>query len=55
MMKYDKNGELFAEVDYKKCIFCNKCITACPYNVVEQKTPLAYKTMMKEIEKYNKE
>lgn len=55
MMKYDKNGELFAEVDYKKCIFCNKCITACPYNVVEQKTPLAYKSMMKEIEKYNKD
>ncbi|MBO5954400.1 MAG: DUF362 domain-containing protein [Clostridia bacterium] len=54
MMKYDKNGELYAEVDYKKCIFCNKCITACPYNVVEQKTPLAYKSMMKEMEKYNK-
>lgn len=55
MMKYDKNGELYAEVNYKKCIFCNKCIIACPYNVVEQKTPLAYKSMMKEIEKYNKE
>ena len=54
MMKYDKNGELYAEVDYKKCIFCNKCITACPYNVVEQKTPLAYKVMIREIEKYNK-
>ena len=55
MMKYDKQGELYAEIDYKKCIFCNKCITACPYNVVQQKTPHAYKTMMKEIEKYNKE
>ena len=55
MMKYDKNGELYAEIDYKKCIFCNKCITACPYSVVKQKTPLAYKSMMKEIEKHNVE
>jgi len=54
LMKYDKNGELYAEIDYKKCIFCNKCITACPYKVVEQKTPIAYKMMMKEIEKNNK-
>jgi len=55
MMKYDKRGELYAEIDHKKCIFCNKCLTACPYKVVKQKTPLAYKVMMKEIEKYNKE
>lgn len=54
MMKYDNNGELYAEIDYKKCIFCNKCVNACPYSVVEQKTPLAYKSMTKEIEKYNK-
>ena len=55
MMKYDKKGELYAEIDYKRCIFCNKCVTACPYNVVELKTPHAYKVMMKEIKKYNKE
>ena len=55
MMKYDKNGELFAEIDYKRCIFCKKCVTACPYNVVELRTQLAYKTMMKELEKYNKD
>ncbi len=54
-MKFDKNGELFAEVDYNKCIFCNKCVTACPYSVIINKTPLAYKVMMREIEKYNKE
>ena len=53
MMKYDNNDELYAEIDYRKCIFCNKCITACPYSVVQQKTPLAYKSMMKEIEKHN--
>ena len=53
MMKYDNRGELYAEIDYKKCVFCNKCITACPYSVVEQKTPHAYKTMMKEIERQN--
>ena len=53
-MKYDKMGELYAEIDYKKCIFCNKCLTACPYSVVKEKTPLAYKLVMKDIEKHNK-
>lgn len=55
IMRYDKNGEFYAEIDYKKCIYCNKCVTACPYSVVEHKTPLAYKVMMKEIQKHNKE
>lgn len=54
IMKLDKDNELFAEVDYKKCIFCKKCVTACPYSVIKNKTPLAYKTMMREIEKHNK-
>ena len=53
-MKLDKNNELYAEVDYKKCIFCKKCLTACPYSVVRNKTPFAYKIIMKEIEKNNK-
>lgn len=53
MMKYDNKGELFAEIDYKKCIFCNKCITACPYRVIEQITPYAHKKLEKELKKYN--
>lgn len=53
MMKYDKNGELFANIDYEKCIFCFKCRAMCPYNVVDFKTPLSYKTMLKQIEKQN--
>lgn len=52
MMKYDKNGELFAEIDYKKCIFCYKCLTACPYKVVDLKVPMGYKNVNKQIEKY---
>lgn len=55
LMKYDSRGELYAEIDYKKCIYCNKCITACPYSVVKQLTPLAYKKMEKQLNKYNKE
>ena len=55
LMKYDNRGELYAEIDYKKCIFCNKCVVACPYSVVQHKTPIAYKNMMKEIEKHNNE
>lgn len=53
LMKYDNNGELFAEIDYDKCIFCNKCQTACPYSVVKLKTPLKYKLTIKDVEKYN--
>ncbi len=49
MMKYDKNGELFASVDYSKCIFCFKCKEACPYQVVDFHTPLGYKSLMREI------
>jgi len=55
MMRYDENGELFAEIDYNRCIFCKKCVQACPYNVVEVKTPLGYKAIQKDVEKYNKE
>ena len=35
MMRYDKNGELYADIDYSKCIFCNKCFLGCPYMVVK--------------------
>ena len=54
-MKYDNRGELYAEIDYKKCIYCNKCLTACPYSVTTQITPFAYKKLQKEISKYNKD
>jgi Fe-S-cluster-containing dehydrogenase component len=53
MMKYDKNGELYAEIDYNKCIFCNKCITACPYSVAKLKIPSAYLELEREINKFN--
>lgn len=53
MMRYDKNGELYAAIDYKKCIFCNKCLVDCPYSVVKQITPSAYKKMQKQLHKYN--
>ncbi len=43
MMKYDKNGELYASVDYSKCIFCNKCYEMCPYKVVKKVTPYHYR------------
>lgn len=55
LMKYDKNGELFAHIDYDKCIFCGRCLKSCPYSVVEQKTPLAYKKLDSNINKYNNE
>ena len=55
MMKYDKEGELYAYVDYKKCIFCNKCYLECPYKVVGIKTPMGYKILDKNINKYNKD
>ena len=55
MMKYDKEGELYAEVDYDKCIFCFKCHTACPYKVVDIISPLGYKHLEKELNKYNEE
>lgn len=54
MMKYDKQGELYAEVDYKKCIYCMKCHTACPYSVVKIKSPLGHKKIQRQIEKHNK-
>ena len=55
IMKYDKNGELYAHVDYSKCIFCYKCHTACPYSVVDLKIPRKYKHTHNKIEKFNKD
>lgn len=54
-MRFDKNGELFAEVDYKKCIYCNMCFIKCPYKVIRMRTPAGYKQLIKKLEKYNKE
>lgn len=54
VMRYDKRGELYAEIDYKKCIYCMKCYTACPYSVVKVKSPLGHKQIHRQIEKYNK-
>lgn len=54
-MRYDKNGELYAEIDYKKCIYCYKCCIACPYSVAEKYHPTGYKAIEKEIKKYNEE
>lgn len=53
MMKYDKNGELFASIDYSKCILCYKCHTACPYSVIDLKTPVKYKRLHSQIEREN--
>ena len=53
MMKTDKDGELYAEINYDKCIFCYKCHTACPYEKVDMITPAGYKRLVKEIDKYN--
>lgn len=54
-MKYDKNGELYAKIDYSKCIFCNKCFTACPYSVADLKTPIGFKILNYNVTKFNKE
>ncbi len=53
MMRYDKENELYAEIDYSKCIYCFKCFAACPYRVVEVKKPINYKILEKQITKYN--
>ena len=52
---YGENGEIFAEIDYTKCILCNKCIAACPYLVAKLYTPNGYKELEKEINKFNKD
>ena len=54
-MKYDKMGELYAKINYDKCIFCNKCFTACPYEIIRQKTPLGFKIITGSVNKYNEE
>jgi len=52
-MKTDTRGELYASINYAKCIFCKKCHTACPYKVVDVVSPAGYKRIMKEIDKQN--
>ncbi len=52
-MKFDKNADLFASVDLTKCIFCNKCVIACPYSVVELKRPTKDMIITKQINKQN--
>ena len=54
VMKYDSNSELYAEIDYSKCIFCKKCIAACPYSKVKEITPHGFKKLEKRLQKYNK-
>ncbi len=52
-MKLDKNNELYAQIDYSKCIFCLKCYTACPYREIKIVEPAGYKRLQAEIEKQN--
>lgn len=52
-MELDKNEELYAKIDYNKCIFCLKCVTGCPYKIVEVKIPRKYKKIDKLIAKQN--
>jgi len=54
-MKTDKNGELFACIDYNKCIYCNKCRTACPYQIVDTINPIGNRKLIKELEKQNQQ
>lgn len=35
-----KNEQGFAEIDYKKCTFCGKCLRACPFGAVMQRSEL---------------
>ena len=42
-MEYDRQGGLYAKIDYKKCINCFCCQEVCPFNVVKVKVPLGFK------------
>ena len=46
-MEYDRKGELYAKIDYKKCINCFCCQEVCPFNVVKVKEPLGYKMIQR--------
>ena len=35
-----KNEQGYAEIDFKKCTFCGKCLRACPYGAVMQRSEL---------------
>lgn len=49
--KRDKFNEIYAEIDYSKCINCLKCVQSCPYSVIETKVPGKYKTLSTKLEK----
>ncbi len=53
-MKYDKDGELYASIDYKKCVYCYRCVAACPYTVIRTKSNLRFKMIERTLKKYNK-
>lgn len=35
-----KNDEGFAQIDFEKCISCGKCVAACPFGAVHEKSQL---------------
>ncbi len=47
----DEKDELYANIDYSKCIYCYKCVQACCYNVITAHQPFGYKKIYKKQEK----
>jgi len=46
-MQKDERGELYAQIDYSKCIYCYKCELACQYKIVQANEPYGYKKITK--------